>query len=385
MLSKDTDFLLAYQIFDWRITMNENENGLNEFILRKRYKHSSIKKSLLACSKVVLIVAPSNYKLIHDLFVLKDIYKFTLVFYTWDSWGSRNKVKFKYQDIYTEFLRYIQRGYLTSLLYQKLSFFNIQRIEQFISFLAIQAAQEGSFNKFDITGSINTNDAISSLISQGYSLRKCVDKLIYHSRKNDITDPFMGSFSFISNTNSLFKKLSTGINSSHKIIDSINRLSMFPYTDVLKTLRFMEKNDLIDSISCSVDQSVVLTDDYNQYLSQDIWAKAYKLKTYQFSGLFPPIDVPTDQYACPLCGSTSLRETPQHFYCSDVLCKLFIYRIIKPCGVKKQISEIELIRLLKHGSAVIKNKKGGYSRFMIYRKDDVIKIIPQIEHNISEE
>lgn len=397
IIHKEQESFLLYQIFDWRMFVNEkdeNEGVSNEFILRKRFKTAKLRDKLKGSSKIILITAPSNYKLIYDAIFLKETMKLELVIYSWDSWAKRKKITLNERVIKKMFSEYIQRGYLTKLIYKQISTMNIQRVEQFTALIAINIIKKMKCEPEEIkeyNDLIDTNFIIRLLYSQGFSFRKIIDKLIYHSRKNDISDPFIGTFKFISTTNSLYKKFQKGIiednDKSCSIVKTINTLSMFPYTDVLKTLRFMEKNDLISMSKMTTDNIFEDSDlaDYSKYILRSSWESVYKLKTFQFAGIFPAINITEDKYSCPICGSSVLRETPRHFFCSDYTCKLFINRIINPGGIKKQVTELELIRLIKHGNTIIKNKIGGYNRFMLQRNGENFKIVPQIESNIKEE
>lgn len=396
IIHKEVDSFLLYQIFDWRITVNEKGgDDLSEFSLKKRFKTAKLRNELKLASKIVLITAESNYKLIYDAIFLKEQLKIDLNIYSWDSWYKRKRITPSIRSTKKLFHEYIQRGYLTKLVYKQISSMNLQRIEQFVSIVSLNVLKKIDCKKEELQESLNgifpTNYAIRILLSQNYSLRKIVDKLIYHSRKNDITDPFLGTFSFISKNNSFFKKVSLGIdlkNDNHCLqLKLINSMSMFPYTDVLKTLRFLEKNDLINIFEMTSD-NIFSNEDlviYSKYMIKSNWESIYNLKTFHFSGVFPSIDITEDKYECPLCGSSVLRESPKHFYCSDVTCKLFINRIINPGGIKKQVTEPELIRLIKHGNTIIKNKIGGYNRFILKRTGEHFKIIPQIEENIKDE
>jgi len=413
---------LIYQVFDWIINL-EDTDSIEEtnFVLTKRFKLSEIRKNITRNDKIVAIVAPSNYKLIYDLLYIKKKYSKEIAIFSWDSYSKRKRLKYDKEKVIKDFNKYIQRGYLTKITYPELSTMNLQRIEQFLVILAILTVNivlktgseygiEENYQELDpINDQYDNIDAIGSvrvMCHNGYTIRQAVDKLIYHSRKRDITDPFIGTFSFLKNNNTLFKLIENNKNSSlyrgsdkdflksnipgiTPIVGILN--SIIPITDTLKTLRFLEKNDYIYSInekgSIKVDNYEMSINDikkYSPFLSSKIWNELYLSKGYTFSSLFPKIEVNEDKYECPFCGSTTLRQTPTSFFCSDILCKLYVNRVIKPCGVKKLISENELIRLLKHGNTMVKNKGGGYSRFILQKNDKKIWIIPQIEENISD-
>lgn len=413
---------LIYQIYDWRVKIIDNEEDSMEeslFELKKRFKSGKLKKELKLNDKIIAIVAPSNYKLIYDLIHMKTMYNKELILYSWDSWFNRRRLKIDKKEIKDKFNQYIQRGYLTKIIYSPLSYFNLQRIEQFIALVSMSAADKimTAGNISGLTKNINysidptfqkvdTLGLIRILCKNGYSVRKAIDKLIYHSRKLDITDPFLGSCEFLTEKSSLKKIFLAECNTDSYFgrDNEYNKDNSFgislivelmrgyiPLTDILKTLRFLEKNELITtinkkgSLASSYNFTLEETKSYLKYISKESWQSAYKTNTFIFGGLFPSIDIIEDTYECPLCGSTELRFTPKHFYCSDIQCKLYVHRIINPGGIKKPITENEFIRLIKHGNTIIKNKIGGYNRFFLIREDDSFKIKPQIEKNTIEE
>lgn len=405
---------LLYQIYDWRVIPQESDIEEDLFDIKKRFKLGKFRNELKLNSKVIAIVAPSNYKLIYDLLHLKEQYVKEVIFYSWDSWLKRKRLKIDKKEITELFNKYIQRGYFTKLIYKELSFFNLQRIEQFLIILGINASNKvlkcGSNNfppieyiespLLDITGTIRI------LLSQGYTLRKAIDKLIYHSRKNDITDPFIGKFYFLNNDNSLFKKINDQLSSNiYKGINTNNEKTeicsfsiivellkdFIPLTDIFKTIRFLEKNDQIKTLNekglLETDYQFSVEDIkyYFNYISSKKWNEAYSTKSFSFGSLFPLIEIEELVYFCPLCGSSEIKSSPKHFFCSDINCSLYVNRIINPGGIKKQVTENEFIRLIHHGSALIKNKLGGYSRFFLEKNGQKIRILPQIEKNKIEE
>lgn len=406
------DSFLLYQIFDWRIIPKESDLEEDIFDLKRKFKLGKFRNEVKLNETIIAIIAPSNYKLIYDLLYIKDTFNKNVIFYTWDSWSKRKKLKINEKQIKKDFNEYLQRGFFTKLIYKELSFFNLQRVEQLVFILGINSINKimkcGNlgFNVNSIKNeyqNIDTIGVLRILISNGYSLRKAIDKLIYHSRKNDITDPFLNNFIFLNETNSLFKKIKDhldsniyfGLNDSNEKVCNCSFSSLIdltigfmPLTDILKTLRFLEKNDLIKTdfsgkgfLKSDIDFSIDDLKTYFNYLSSKKWNEAYKTNSFAFGSLFPKIEIVELKYSCPLCGSSELKTSPKHFFCSDINCSLYVNRIINPGGIKKQVTENEFIRLINHGSALIKNKIGGYNRFLLERKDNSIKIKPQIEAN----
>lgn len=413
------DSLLLYQVFDWRINVKQfdfdNLEDLNiedEFELKKRFKKSLYRKKIELNSIIIAIVAPSNYKLLYDLIYIKNKYNKKIVFYTWDSWLKHKESKINEAYIKKLFNEYIQRGYLTKLIYTELEYFNLQRVEQFLILTAISIGskyiktnKDGYLEHDFFTEELNINSIMKKILLKNQSVHKTVDKLIYHSRKNDINDPFFRKILFINdNKNSLKKYYSSIDNSLIKISDNnylnenpVNIFSItlmlsgiLTLTDILKTIRFLEKNDLIKSDG----ENGILTLkefydfnflEYKDYINFEKWNSLYHTKTYSYGDFFPPIRIQSLTYKCPFCGSSEFKVSPKHFYCTDITCKLYVNRLINPGGVVKQVSELEFIRLINHGSTIIKNKIGGYNRFMLLKTDNICKIIPQIEKKIDED
>ncbi len=406
------DSFLLYQLFDWRIIPKESETKEDIFDLKRKFKLGKFRNELKVNETVIAIVAPSNYKLIYDLLYIKDTFNKNITFYSWDSWSTRKKLKINEKEIKKDFNEYLQRGYFTKLIFKELSYFNLQRVEQLVFILGVNSVNKilkcGNlgFNSqpiIPIENNFNTVGILRILISTGYTLRKAIDKLIYHSRKNDITDPFLYNFKFLNESNSLYKKIIDkidtniylGQNDSNEQTNPCSFTSLIeltkgfiPLTDILKTLRFLEKNDLIRSdfsgkgfLKTDIDFSVEDLKLYFNYLSSKTWNQAYKTNSFAFGSLFPKIDIVELKYSCPLCGSSELKSSPKHFFCSDLNCLLYVNRIINPGGIKKQVTENEFIRLINHGSALIRNKIGGYNRFLLERTENTVKIKPQIESN----
>lgn len=412
IIKKDltNDSFLLYQIFDWRVS--ENKDIENEFILKAKFKSNQFKKSFLSYTKIVAIITPSNYKLIYDLLYIKKTYFKEIVFYSWDSFSSRKALNFDTKLNTKLFFQYIQRGYLTLLLYKQLSHFNLQRIEQFSLLIATSMINK-TMDCGNLVGSlknykpkqlelIDTLGILRILCYSGYSIRKAVDKLIYHSRKLDITDPFLGELRFLKEDNSLYKiytefkdsPVYLGIDSEFSKdngcgITAIYELvkGFLPITDLLKTLRFLEKNGILNSINkkCTLEPLYEFNNQdikqYINYVSPSKWNEIYKSGTYDFNTYFPLISIVEEKYECPLCGSTKLSITPTKFFCSDNSCAFQVNRLIKPGGIKKTIKEKELVRMIKYGDTIIKNKIGGYNRFFLNRLGNRFYVVSQIEKN----
>ena len=382
--------LLMYQLFDWTIKLEEESDFEDdpEFILKKRYKKALLRKEAKIADKIIGIVAPSNYKLINDLFVLGLEHKTPVKIYHWESWKKRSPSKVKRREVYALQNRYIQRGYLTLLMYQSLSFLNLQRVEQLMVLIVISALNHKTLTvkKSSQPGAVMAQ----SLVDAGYSIRGAVDKLIYHSRKLDISDPFLeGPVSILNDNSSIVKKLSLGKSNQDNLLHIVGALEhLFPLTDILKTIRFLEKNEFIETIDGDIVENFPFSKedvvDYLPYIDVDRWREIYLSQTFLFGSSFPPLQLEKIDYACPICGSTALRTTPTHFYCSDILCPLKISRIIKPGGIEKRVSENEFIRLIHFGSTIIKNRIGGYNRFFLSGVQNKLWISTQMEKSIEE-
>jgi len=385
---------LMYQLFDWTIKLEDDVEDFEsdpEFVLKKRYKKAELRKSCKISTSIIGIVTISNYKLINDIFKLGLEHNLKVKIYTWEKWNKRKNVLLKKKPIYSMQNKYIQRGYLTLLMYQNLSFLNLQRIEQFLVLISIGCL------KYKIKESEESSSPgaiiIQKLLISGYTIRAAVDKLIYHSRKGDISDPFLskGEIVFYNENNSLFKKINKeSLGENNKFLSLVFILeSIFPLVDVLKTIRFLSKNDFLRTINGEVVEVYPFSKDdlylYLPYLNVDLWNEIYSSNGFLFGSVFPVISVEKIVYACPICGSSYLRTTPTHFYCSDLLCPLKVNRVIKPGGIEKRITENEFIRLIHFGATIIKNRIGGYNRFFLQRANRKYWISSQIEKKISEE
>lgn len=418
------DSILLYQVFDWRIHIKKIDIDIDdeidnieiedEFELRKRFKKGVYRKKIELNSIITAIITPSNYKLIYDLLYIRDTYKKKVNFYTWDGWLKNKKIKINEGLIKKLFNEYIQRGYLTKIMYSDLEYFNLQRIEQFIILSIVNLGSKfiktnkNGFINIDLFGKdeLNVNKLMIKILLKNNSVFKTVDKLIYNSRKNDISDPFIDNLQFLNENKNYLKKYYNEINNNiiDEYIDDTNYLSsnpinifsisyllksILPLTDILKTIRFLEKNDILKSdnkygILSLHDYKDFDFSQYKEYIDPKKWLFLYKSKGYMFNELFPKIKITKLSYKCPLCGSSEFRLTPKHFYCSDINCKLYVNRLINPGGISKQVTELEFIRLINHGSTIIKNKIGGYNRFLLYKSNNVCKIISQIEKKIED-
>jgi hypothetical protein len=172
----------------------------------------------------------------------------------------------------------------------------------------------------------------------------------------------------------------------HKLLSLLGQI--LPKTDILKTLRFLAKNEIIyleeDFLDFGYKMSKEDIKHYLPYISNSKWEYIYSNETYTFSGILPNLQFGELSYSCPLCKSSEFRTTPLHFYCSDNLCKFKLNRIIKPGGLPKKINDWDLKRLIKYKNTIIKNRMGGYSRFKLVENDKrngKFHAIPQIESN----
>jgi len=392
---------LTFQIYDWRVNLSKEKIDIEEvnFQISKKIKKKIIREKILKNKTIIAIVAPSNYKLIYDLLDIEKEFNKKIKIYSWDSYIQKRRTMLKVdrKEIKNLFNEYIQRGYLTSLLYNKLTFFNFQRIEQFISIIAIniinQINKDNKEEEIDINN-LKTTTLINILLNEMKPINKIIDILIYNQRKFNIKDPFLGEIIFLNKSSKLYKKIEklngTKIRKTN-ISESIILLNkILPLTDILKTLRYLEDNFFIKTnltnkqLNSIKEVSIEDIKYYYDYVDKDIWDKIYQSKTFSFNNMFPPIEVEELNYECPLCGSTEYNSSPMHFFCSDTNCKLYIPRIISPGGVKKSISDNDFLKLINHGETLIKNKVGGYNKYFLIKKDNKFKIIPKINKEIKE-
>lgn len=384
--------ILAYQIFNWKVdSVSENdiyEAEYNNFVISKRYKKKTIKDEIGMHNTINAIVAKSNYKMIYDLFKIEEETEKKVNIYYWENWSGKHKKEYiKKGDINSLFDGYLQRGLLSKRNYQELSALNMQRIEQFIVFIALNIInlKIGNVKKKES----NLNGLIEALSVKSKSPSYIVDKLMYNSRKGFITDPFIGNFEFIKDSN--LKSLYESDNKKENIL--INKLlqiteGILPITDALKTLRYLEKNEIVSITDDFIEFSIDITKEdlklYLPYVSKEKWQHIYEEGSFVFSGILPRLEFTTISYKCPKCSSTEYKTTPLTFYCGNLNCNFRMDRIIKPVGIPKKINDWEFNRLIRHKSTIVKNAGGGYSRFFLIENDRVdgkYHAIPQIESN----
>lgn len=404
---------LMYQLYNWRIREKVDPlsiTGVSIDIARKAKKAKIIRK-ISDNDNVVGIVAPSNYKLIYDLIFIKDTYGKELTLYTWDSWIDNKPITIskEYEDnIKKLFDEYLQRGYLSLKNYDALAYYNMPRIEQFI--IAIMIAELNSQKptttrlgliKQSKSSDIKTQDIsligmLRVLMHIRGSFQKAIDKLTYHARKNQITDPFMGSFKIIAekthirtiyetykdsdlylgiDKTSAFKKNKAGIT---PIIESMSKI--IPLVDVVKTMRYMERVEILKPNNQGFDLFIPLNKqkliDYMPYIETKNWENLYKTKEYNFQFYFPAINETLPLFRCPSCSTNLLRENPTFFSCDNSSCQFKFDRIIKPAGISKAITKTDFLKLLTHGFTHIKNKAGGYSLYKVWSRGNLYKAIP---------
>lgn len=362
--------ILLYQLFNWKVSIQDEE-----FKITNRFKIKDIKDQLKLNDELICIINPSNYKLQYEIQTLGKNVKF----YSWESWKKRKEVSYKTKD---EFLKYTQRSYLSYILYPQLVTLNLQRIEQYLVYLAINILEKKEIPYSRIQ---KIHDLINSVAIKRDSISYIVNKLIYHSRKLDISDPFSGSFKFLDKESSIFKlyKENEPDQFSTKKIAQICTLlnGIVPIVDILKTLSFMEESGFIiaenNHLSTNPPLKNVEIINSIDYLNLEKWKNLYKSKTYSFS-MFPPLSFELLKFECPYCSSFLLKSSPHSFWCGNVECNFKFNRIIKPAGISKRIADWDFNKLLKYKSTIIKNSRGGYSRYIL---DDNYKAIPHMKSN----
>lgn len=393
--------ILTYQLYDWRIKIDTKSLFENEeFNIIKKNKNKNHGILLKNNNTLICIISRSNYKLLHELNKIKNKVK---KFYYWDTFDIKKEVKpnFKYAE--TEFMKYMQRGYLSSILHNQFSQINLQRLEQFqvitaLNIIKAKNIELDSFNQSAVNSKnyrnpIDIFQIINSISIERDNIIYIIDKLMYHARKNDITDPFTGKFIFKNKNNSLYKifqrnknKPTSKISSKIKTVCSILQ-EIIPLVDILKTLRFISKNTLIDNNLNLVKSSIFNKKEILialEFISSKKWDFIYKNNEYSSFNIFPPLSFKTLTFKCPICNSSEFRSSPVQFWCSDNLCPFRLGRVISPAGIPMKISQWDMNRLLTHKSTIIKNKRGGYSRFYIVENDKnkgKYNILPYIEKN----
>ena len=359
--------VLLYQIYDWRVIYDKDGSDIDydKFNINKKFKKREY-KDIFRKNEIISIIAESNYKLMHELTFSNS------KIYSWDSYDKRVLINFDKSKIKREFEKYIQRSFFSRTIYDKLAAFNMQRIEQMLVYIAIISYRHRTE---DIGSNRETDRLINAISYKRPDFWYIIEKLIYHSRKLDITDPFVGDFKFLKEKSSLKKiweknKDSELTEVAKVVIFVLNRLEgIMPYVDILKTMRYMEKNELIKVESAKVFQ-LIESEEFNEaekFLDKTRWDSLYETYDFSFS-MFPALNFIKEIYfECPECGSTELKSSPLNFYCSNEMCKFRVYRVISPVGVSKTIAEKDLFRMLKFGDTIIKNKFGGYNRFFLVK------------------
>lgn len=376
---------LAYSLFDWQSKKeNENEDGTSyDIVFRKKWKNKDFKKAISMHSSVTCIVSPSNYRLLYDILSLReDNSSLSLNFFTWNGWLQRRSFKPNVKQIEKLFYDYMQRGYLGRAMFFELGGMNFQRIEQFIVSLFILAVNKGVL-KFDAVTRKRDDLCIAvekAVKAQAKGFAKAMEKIIYHHRKIDIADPFVQkkiSFTHKGKTKSLAKILAENeIGCPSYLQGAINFLSPFiPVVDIYKTFLFLLKNDFIkcdDEGKCTsalqLKKDEIL--EYISYLDATLWKDIYDKRLYSFSGILPYISVSPSSFTCPACGSIKFKTNPLWFSCASASCNFKIKRMINPLGSVQRLKPEEFKRLVNHGFVFVKNKKGGYSKYVLKKNKD---------------
>jgi len=378
--------ILLYQLYNWRV-MYDKENSdidIDIFKTKKTIKKKTVEKQLKNHKEIVGVVAESNYKLQYELIQLKK----PLNLYLWHNYKNRKLFLYGETQIQNCFFKYLQRSLFSRILYDKISAFNMQRIEQFLIYIAIHKYKISKHE--DIEYLYETDRLINTISHERSEFWYIVDKLMYHSRRLDITDAFTGKFEILNKQSSIQK-----IYEKHKDKKKTKLTNVFlyilrelegivPYVDILKTIRYMENNELIELSSAGVFLKIEeqFYDNVFELLNKERWELLYASKDYMFD-MFPPMNFIEElTFKCPECGSTKLCSSPVSFWCSTQSCSFKINRVISPVGIQKNIGEKDLLRMLKFGDTIIKNSYGGYNRFFLNKnKKGFYFISPKIYNN----
>ena len=406
---------LAYQLYDWRyeeVVDKDDPTKITSNIVRRK-KNAAISKSLKNNTGISAIIAPSNYKLIYDLLYMQKEFNKELKLYSWISFAKRKPIKINLPIVNKEFERYLQRGLLSRKEFDSLACYSFIRIEQFVCMLII--ARLNVYVKTSPTLGLPANYQESPLKDNEVSLLgmirvlmkekgffyKVIDTLTYHARRCNISDPFAGNFKFYNTENALFKFFTKYHDTDvYKGIDEqkfllkykagvsyiITELLQFmPLTDVLKTLRYMETNGFIKTDGQGFDIFSPLQEDdmeyYERFYDPTIWQDLYRLNSYSFSAFFPKLRANLPIFRCPLCGGSELAESPLLFACGNAKCCFKLHRIISPAGKKKTLLEREVLQLVNFGFTHVKNRMGGYSKYILKRYNLKFRAVPEYQAN----
>lgn len=368
--------LLLYQVYNWKVVENEDE-----FKIIKKFKLNENKEKLNKNKEIICIVNKSNYKLIYELSTLNK----KITFYYWDTWEKRDEVFPDIKACEAEFFKYLQRGFFTRRIYNALASYNFRRIEQ----LLIAVSLNGEIKK-DIKYIENNKiyHLFNSLLHYRPSISFAIDKLIYHSRKIDISDPFTGDFKFLKEKNSLFKLYREDLE-EHPLMKFV-KLSIFlnkgimHFSDILKTLRFMEILNIVSISNNGAEVKIEISEDIFDFLDKEKWKEIYDSGDFILFNLFPILEESRIKFKCPICDFPDYKSSPANFWCANKSCNFRLNRIISPAGKAMRISQHDFLRILKHGTTVIKNKRGGYNNYFLIKNSQnngKYNLLPQIKKN----
>jgi len=363
---------LLYQLYDWRVIYDkENSDIENDFFkIKKNVKNKNIKESLKINNEIVCIVAESNYKFKYELS------KLNTKFYLWHDYSKRKEHKFNIRKNEILFNRYLQRSFFSRAIYDKLAALNMQRIEQFLVYISLYKYKNID-REITIEYTCSVDRLINAISCERNDFWYIIDKLMYHSRRLHIEDPFTGKLKFLNKKNSLFKVYEKN---KDKPITEMTKTFLYilkdlgkiiPYVDILKTIRYMETNEIIEISSNGVFYKIDNEDleIAYKYLDKNTWSYFYSTNDFKI-GMFPSLNFISELFfKCPKCGSTELGSSPLSFWCSNTNCNFRVKRVISPAGVLKNIAEKDLFRMIRFGDTIIKNKFGGYNRFFMYESD----------------
>jgi hypothetical protein len=377
---------LAYQLYDWRVSIDREDPYLSSRFLKK-WKSSAVREKLGSCDSVSAIVAPSNYKMIYDLLTFSKETGKRVRFYSWNGYPVRKYIPDE-EKIAAEFERYLQRGYLSRIHYFELGKWNLNRIEQFVLSLTATAFGEKVVKKEKIKAKkIEVVDLITKIsIAEKIGIGAAIERLLYHYRKRNIADPFLNGKVKIVRRGSkpeFWAGLDDpGITDFHLLVSLVSKF--IPLVDVLRTIAFLEKSEYAkfgpESIRGPAGMEARHVSLYSDYISPRKWKEVYSTGTFSFSGILPAIAEEPPSFKCPICGTLKYRTDPLWFRCANPACGFKIKREIKPFGESMRMKADHFKRLVTHGKVMIKNKRGGYSVYLLKKGPKGYYVYPEISN-----
>ena len=367
--------VLTYQIFNWKIKIEIDEDLEEKLSREKAYKDKELKELIKRNKRIVLIVSRSNYKLIYDVYELYKNSGKSIDIYYWDNYkNGKGLVFIDMEEIENMFNKYLYRGYLSFEMYTQIQTMNFQRIEQFLVVLAMASKPVVSNSDFcmkkfahdflEEENTIDLYDLLSKIYAKKQNALYVLKKIKRDSRNIVYSDPYIGC---CYGDFSSFKK---GENEEFSIAvyDILYKLKgIIPLIDIVRTIEFLIEYEFVifENGDWLISDYIQVSEEMFEFLNIENWKHFYANPTD--ISVFPTIGAVDIEFECPICGSGEFSVSPSAFMCKKRDCHFKFKRIIKPLGDPKSIKDWDMIRMLKFGETFIKNKRGGYNKYTFRR------------------